>query len=169
MGKFGRFIITGGGTGYLPVAPGTWGSAGACVVYLVIAAACGGSPCVMAGAMALLAVLASVGCVALGDFAEKAFGKKDPSQCTLDEWAGQAVALCLLPSAPSWTAHVVAAAAAFFAFRFFDIVKPAPAGMSQKLRAGWGIVCDDLVAGIYANLLCQVILRLWVLPWVHPA
>ena len=169
MNRLGKIAASGLGTGYLPVAPGTWGSAAACALYLVIAAACAVPPAATAATMALLAVIASVGCVALGDFAEKAFGKKDPSQCTLDEWAGQAVALCLLPSAPSWGAHLAVVAAAFLAFRFFDIVKPAPAGMSQKLRAGWGIVCDDLVAGIYANLLCQVILRLWVLPWVHPA
>jgi phosphatidylglycerophosphatase A len=114
------------------------------------------------GTMAALAAVSAVACVALGRFAERAFGKKDPGACTVDEWAGQAVALIALPlsdqaSVLQW---LVAAAVAFIAFRFFDIVKPPPARQMEKFPHGWGILLDDLVAGLYANIVAQVVLRL---------
>ena len=58
------------------------------------------------------------------------------------------------PSAPLFLAGT-----AFFTFRFFDIVKPPPANQLQRLRAGWGILVDDLVAGVYALIVTQIIVR----------
>ena len=159
-----KLIVTGLGTGYLPIAPGTWGSAVVAGVFVLVALGSGGSWHCVSGTMAVLAVLASIGCVMLGQFAERAFGEKDPSQCTLDEWAGQAIAYILLPLGGSMTHLLWSAAAGFLAFRAFDIVKPPPARRIQNLPAGWGILLDDLVAGAYANLACQVILRL-LLKW----
>jgi phosphatidylglycerophosphatase A len=155
-----KLIVTGLGTGYLPVAPGTWGSAAACAVFLAAAWGAAGRQAWVSGTMALLAVAATIGCAALGRFAESAFGRKDPSQCTLDEWAGQALALCLLPLEGGWRTWLIAAGVAFAAFRAFDILKPPPVHRAQRLPHGWGIVADDLLAGLYANVVAQLVLRL---------
>jgi phosphatidylglycerophosphatase A len=146
------------GTGYGPIAPGTWGSAAVAGIYLAVAQAvtcCFHAPIV---AMVLVAIVSSIICVALGPFAERHFGTKDPGQVTIDEWAGQAVALMCLPAATGgrllWTV-----AAAFVAFRVFDIVKPPPVRALEKLPSGWGVLADDLAAGVYANIVCQILFR----------
>jgi len=156
-----KLLLTGLGTGYLPVAPGTWGSAAVAGVFLLVAWASGGEQAWLTGSMLALALAGSGTCLTWGGFAEKAFGRKDPSQCTADEWAGQAVALLLLPAGPDVRRWLAAAGVAFLAFRFFDILKPSPARRLQRLRAGWGILVDDLIAGVYANLVAQLLLRLW--------
>ncbi|MDY7009935.1 MAG: phosphatidylglycerophosphatase A [Planctomycetota bacterium] len=159
MGRIKLLIATGLGTGYLPVAPGTWASAAAAGVFLLVSWGSKANPYCLAGTMAGMVVLASVACVALGGFTEKRFGKKDPSYCTLDEWAGQALAYLFLPLAAGWQNWLIVAGVGFFAFRIFDILKPPPARRLEKLPLGWGILADDLVAGVYANLLSQVIVR----------
>ena len=160
MNRFlGKAIVTGLGTGYLPIAPGTWGSAAVCGLYLLVAWAMCGSAVWATAVMAAVAVLASVGCVALGRFAEDTFGRKDPGACTIDEWAGQALALLLLPLGTTWQDRLIVAGAAFVAFRVFDIVKPPPAWHVQRLPHGWGVLLDDLFAGLYANIVCQLMLR----------
>lgn len=138
------------------------------LVFLAVAWGAGGRWHCLSGTMLLLAVAASVACVLLGPFAERAYGKKDPSHCTIDEWAGQAVTYLLLPpmlmpSADNWRHWFVIAAVGFVAFRVMDIIKPAPARQMEKLPAGWGILLDDIVAGIYANIACQLLLRLWLI------
>ena len=159
-----KLILTGLGTGHLPIAPGTWASAAATAVFLLVAWLTGGSAPAVGAAMAATAVLASAACVGWGGLAETAFGRKDPSECTVDEWAGQAVALLLLPLRQALSELLVVAAVSFLAFRAFDILKPPPARGIQKLPAGWGILADDLIAGVYANLAAQLILR-WGLGW----
>ncbi|MCD4823759.1 MAG: phosphatidylglycerophosphatase A [Phycisphaerae bacterium] len=147
------------GTGYLRPAPGTWGSAAACGVFVAVLWATGPNSLVLTAAMAALAVLATLGCVWLGDFMEKTFSRKDPSHCTLDEWAGQAIALLFLPLGVGWGQHGIAIATAFVTFRVFDIIKPPPARQAEKLPKGIGVVTDDLIAGLYANIASQLILK----------
>jgi phosphatidylglycerophosphatase A len=72
----------------------------------------------------------------------------------VDEVVGMWASLLFLPLTP------VAVAAAFLFFRLFDVVKPWPAGALERLPAGWGIMADDLAAGVYANLVVQVGVRL---------
>ncbi len=156
----GRLVVTGLGTGYLPLAPGTWGSAGACGVFLLAAWGSDGSAVAVTIVMVALALAACVGCVVLGGFAELQFGKKDPGKCTIDEWAGQAVALYLVPLGAGWSGWLTAAGAGFLAFRLFDIVKPPPIFLTERLPRGWGILADDLAAGAFANIAVQVFLRL---------
>ncbi len=159
-----KTIVTGMGTGYLPVAPGTWGSLAVCGIFLAIAMlAPADHPICMAGTMLVVALLASVGCVALGRWTEKCFGRKDPSQCTVDEWAGQAIALCAMPAASSHLQRLMIVGVAFVAFRVFDIVKPPPARQLERLPRGWGVLLDDVAAGIYANVVAQVVLRGWLI------
>ena len=152
-------LLTGLGTGYLPIAPGTWGSAGACLVFLAVAFAAGGRQICLTGTMLILAAAAALLCGILGRWAEADFGRKDPGQVTLDEWAGQAIALCWLPLGAGPWGWIIAAGAGFVAFRFFDIIKPPPIRQLERLPGGWGIVADDLLAGVYANLVLQLILR----------
>jgi len=114
----------------------------------------------------LLAVGASAGCVALGSWAERDFGRKDPARCSLDEWAGQALTLAIVTP---WAGRcsmerlLFVAGLAFVTFRVFDIVKPLPAGRLQRLKGGWGILLDDLIASVYAAAVTLLIIVLW--PW----
>ena len=154
-----KLVVTGLGTGYLPVAPGTWGSLGAVGVFLAVAWASGHDAWAVNVALLVVVVVCSIGCVALGRFTESAFGKRDPRRCTIDEWAGQAVALVAVPLGGHWIDLLVVAGVAFVYFRLLDILKPPPARQAEKLPLGWGVLVDDLVAGIYANVAAQISLR----------
>jgi phosphatidylglycerophosphatase A len=166
-GVIRKIIVTGLGTGYLPIAPGTWGSAAACGVFLLVAWATGGRQVCITGTMLVIVTAGTIGCGLLGRFMAEAFGDEDPHQCTLDEWAGQALALCLLPLADGWRAWLLAAGVAFVAFRLFDITKPPPARQLEHLAGGWGVVADDLAAGVYANIVAQVVLRVAIPAAMH--
>jgi len=157
-----KLIVTAFGLGTLPLVPGTWGSAGAVVVYAGLwfvatrtASQASWLTHVMLAALMLAACLA---CVWLGPWAVREYDEPDPRACVIDEVAGQWLALLVVP-AQGWTGLAAACGVQFVFFRAFDIVKPPPARRAERLPAGWGILADDLVAGLYANLLGQVILR----------
>ncbi len=145
--------------GLLPGAPGTYGSAlvaGIAAVWLWL----GGWPLFgtwYVAFISLLTVLALWACRAA--LAYKVFGDdQDPSPVVIDEAVGVAIAMYGIASL-DWRLP-----AAFIAFRFFDILKPFPVGWSQKLPGQWGIVIDDMLAGLYALLavrLMQYGLLLW--------
>ncbi len=116
------------------------------------------------GALIGLGVIFSIACVALGDYAEQRFGKKDPGQVVADEVAGQCIALLFLPwksfaaeDGALW--NVLLALGAFAAFRFFDITKLPPINRLQSIRGGWGVLIDDLIAGVYAAVVVQMVVR----------
>ncbi|MFP4054961.1 MAG: phosphatidylglycerophosphatase A [Phycisphaerae bacterium] len=159
-----KLLVTGLGTGYLPIAPGTWGSLAVAVVFAAVGLATGADAVVVNLTMVGVLVASSGVCVALGKFTEETFGGKDPGKCSTDEFAGQALALLGVPFAVGGLepGHSVLAVAAlgFGAFRFFDILKPPPARQIEKLPRGWGVLCDDLVAGVYANIVSQLVWRL---------
>lgn len=142
-------LATGGYAGFFPIASGTVGAAlgivldrglravGSDLLYgAVILAIC------VAGAMA-------------SEVAERHFARKDPSYVIVDEVAGMLVSLYLLPV--SWIGLLVG----FLLFRVLDIVKPFPCRHAESLRGGLGIMADDVIAGLYVNLL----LRLASLAW----
>jgi len=81
---------------------------------------------------------------------EEIFGK-DARQIVIDEVTGMAISLLFVPKEIKW--YVIA----FFLFRLFDIVKPPPVRGLEKLKAGWGVTLDDVVAGIYANVTLHII------------
>ena len=85
------------------------------------------------------------------DSAERAYGT-DASRIVIDEFAGYLVAVALLPKS------VFVYGAAFLLFRLIDVIKPFPAGRAESLPGGMGIVMDDVVAGIYANILIRIML-----------
>jgi phosphatidylglycerophosphatase A len=153
-----RWIVTMGGVGYLP-ASGTFASLLTCLL-LWPAIAWGGSLEQNAVAMSEL-VLFSVLNIAFAPWAIREFGDKDPGKFVLDEAAGICLTILFLPTRTG-LATGINLAAAFLAFRIFDITKPPPARQLESLPAGWGILLDDLAAAAYANLVCQVVLR-WVI------
>ncbi|MBW8057910.1 MAG: phosphatidylglycerophosphatase A [candidate division NC10 bacterium] len=134
-------IATGGYLGYIGPAPGTLGSL--LGLFLLWPLSPGTTQ------VLVTLVLIGVGLVVAGR-AAKVMGAQDPSAIIIDEIAGIAVATALLPP------RVLERAVAFVLFRLFDITKPFPARQLERLSGGLGIVGDDLIAGLYANLLVQV-------------
>ena len=139
-------LATGFGTGYAPIASGTFGSLPGLLFIALLAPL--GWPVALAGTL----VVTLVGIWA-ADRAARSWGQTDPGRVVIDEIAGQMVTLLFLPITP-WTLI-----AGFLLFRLFDIVKPPPARQFEKLHGGVGIMADDLMAGVYANLVLQLVLR----------
>jgi phosphatidylglycerophosphatase A len=140
------------GVGYLPLAPGTFGSLVGVAIFLLLVQRT--SPAVV---VVLILVITFSGIWAASR-TEVLSGRKDPGKVVVDEVAGQMIALLPL------TVFVVtplAVMVSFILFRFFDIVKPYPAGRLERLKGGFGIMCDDLVAGAYAAVLVSVILAVF--------
>jgi phosphatidylglycerophosphatase A len=132
-------IASGAGAGYSPVAPGTAGSLVAAVGLWLI-------PFSSVGLWAALAAVVVAGIWA-SHHVEAALGRKDPGVIVIDEVAGMMVAVLLLPRTPG------VLLCAFLLFRFFDIWKPFPAREAEALRGGFGVMVDDLIAGVYALVL----------------
>jgi len=153
-----KAILSFFGCGYLPVAPGSWGSLGAAGVYLLIVCLTGDRGFAVDFLLAALVMLASAACLALAPQAVRSSGKRDPSFVVIDEAAGMWLALLLLPHG-TFKAAIMVAAVQFVLFRIADIVKPPPARQLEALGDGWGILTDDLAAGLYANIVGQVIFR----------
>lgn len=132
--------------GYFPVAPAT-----ACsfVITLVVWLTGG------LGSLHYYWIVPFVAIVAVpaASVAERKYGH-DGREIVIDEVAGQLIAFLFLP--PTATTFVLG----FFFFRLFDILKPFPAGRAQRLPSGLGVVMDDVIAGIYANLALRLVLRL---------
>jgi phosphatidylglycerophosphatase A len=146
--KFITLAATGFGSGYAPLAPGTAGTLVGIPLYLVFSA--------MSWPLWLITVVAFA-CLAwyVSEEAEKLFGKKDARCIVIDEIAGLQWSLFLI--APT-ALHVTLG---FFLFRLFDIIKPFPARLFEdRLPGGLGVVADDLSAGVYANVVLQVLIRL---------
>jgi phosphatidylglycerophosphatase A len=136
-------IGTGLGSGFSPVAPGTAGSLVGVALYLPCAA--GGLPAV---ALAV-ALLLPAGVWAAGLCGER-YGAHDHRRIVVDEIVGQLIALATFPPRPAWLL------AGFLLFRLLDIVKPFPARrIDQRWRSGGGVMADDVVAGLYTNLMLQ--------------
>ena len=80
---------------------------------------------------------------------ERISGRKDPGKVVIDEVAGQLISLMPVALVPLWTSWKIWVIVSFILFRFFDIVKPYPARQMERLHGGLGIMCDDLIAGVY--------------------
>jgi phosphatidylglycerophosphatase A len=147
------FVATGAGTGYSPLASGTVGSALAVALWAGVR---GWPP---AAYLALVIAVTALGVWASGR-AEAIFGGKDDGRITIDEVAGMLLSLALLPATAS---PILVAGAGFLLFRAFDVAKPPPALLAETLPGGLGVMADDLVAGLYANLCGQLLFR-WIWP-----
>lgn len=154
------------GFGLLKPFPGTWGSLPPVFLAgLILAAGFGFTDTSLGMQLPYYLPLAGVflwscwACITKGHLGEAIFNKKDPGAVVADEVAGMCIALIALPvTADSSAIEIIAwLVGAFLAFRFFDIIKPSPAREMQHIRGGWGILLDDLVAGVYALLTIQII------------
>lgn len=168
-----KLLVTFFGCGLLRPAPGTWGSAGALVmstfVLFFLVTQYNFTPftrIVYSSILCVLAVLALAGGVWAGPWAIAEYGgnarkSKDPSEFVLDEAAGMWLSLVALPMT-SWRTAAIVCGTQFLLFRVFDIVKPPPAKQLERLPAGWGIMMDDIAAGVLANVVGQIAFRiLW--------
>jgi len=126
-----------GPCGYAPVAPGTFGTLGAIPLYLAVSRLSTGAYVAFTFAFAALAVYAA-------DRAGRYWGIADASPIVIDEVAGYLVTMALVPF--SWQA----ALAGFVLFRIFDVLKPWPASALDRVKNGFGVVSDDLAAGVWA-------------------
>jgi phosphatidylglycerophosphatase A len=142
------FIATVGYCGYFPFAPGTVGSAAGLVVYLLVWWS--QSPIVEVG---LIAGVYAVGIWA-GTVAERYFGGIDPGPVVIDEVLGMLITLAFMP------VGLMTAIAGFVLFRIFDIIKPFPAGRFERLHGGLGVMSDDAMAAVYANLSLRLVVYL---------
>ncbi len=142
------------GLGYSPFASGTVGTVGAVAIAYMVYPFQHESWFHFGAAMGCLAVLGLVLGVALGRWAEKHYGRKDPSAFVLDELVGYWVALLRLQEGVPCVKEV---AVAFFAFRLFDVIKPWPARRIESWPYGWGIMLDDVVAGLYSLILVSTL------------
>ena len=165
MSKTSESLLTTHGLGYCRPASGTWGSIPPVILAMALIMLGSGpgssTSWIYYLLMTIIAIAYSAFCVLLGHEAEAKWGK-DPSEVVADETAGQAITLMFIPMGacicPMTTIRSMALA--FVLFRLFDIFKPWPAGAMQKISGGWGILLDDIFAGIMAGILTLVILKM---------
>lgn len=144
MEKFIVFIATGAYTGMSPYAPGTFGTLAGIPVLLAASLIPESFSVVFITLFIILSVF-------FADRASKIFENKDPKQVVIDEIAGYLVALSGI------SLSFGSVATGFCLFRFFDILKPWPVNAAEKkFSNGAGIVFDDLIAGVYANLILRI-------------
>lgn len=161
------------GVGYLPVAPGTWGSLVGVGIYAVARAnaveAFGGDSinersaffveALRVSCLLITVVVLSIAGVWAASHVERFTNRKDSGIIVIDEVVGQLVAFLFVP----FDAGVWALIAGFFAFRLFDIWKPYPIRRLEKLESGLGVMADDLLAGAYAAVLMAALVSIYYL------
>ena len=152
--RLGLFISTCGYLGYVPVAPGTFGSAAGLVVYAAIRWS--GSPALE---LAVIILLFAIGVWSSG-VAEKHLGGIDPGPVVVDEVVGMLITLALLP------VNITGAIVGFLLFRVLDVIKPWPANRFESLHGGLGIMADDAMAGVYGNLAMRLLVMLAPVGWL---
>jgi phosphatidylglycerophosphatase A len=150
MRFFVLLFATGLGTGYSPIAPGTMGTLLSVPVYLLLSRI--PSPLYEITLIAFFFLS-----IWLSDNGERYFGKKDDGRIVIDEVMGFFLTMLWIPG----TALTIVIG--FFLFRFFDIFKPFPIRhVERRCKGGWGVVLDDVLAGIYANIALHIIVNLSV-------
>ena len=150
MNRLGVFIATCGYLGYVPVAPGTFGSAAGLAVFFLIRST--GS---MTLELAAILVLFAIG-IWSGTIAEHHFGGVDPAPVVMDEVVGMLITLAFLP------VSVTGAIVGFLVFRVLDVFKPWPSARFERLPGGLGVMADDGMAAIYGNVVMHGLI--WVTP-----
>lgn len=139
----------------LPVAPGTWGSIPAALLFGLLCRF--HVPLLIVFIVMLAIVLAgSMICIILAPAAIEATGKKDPREVVADELAGQALTFLVAPLLVGGWLTWISVLVGFVAFRVFDVLKPWPCRRLEKLPAGFGILTDDLMAGVYAAIVLHI-------------
>ncbi len=144
MTRLALLVATSLGVGYVPVAPGTFGSAAGLIVWWLL-------PHTVAAQGTAIVVLFIVGSWS-GSVAERHFGRTDPGQVVVDEVMGMLITLFLNPV--GW----IGAWVGFLLFRVSDVIKPWPANRLEALPGGVGVMADDAMAAVYANLALHLVI-----------
>jgi len=137
------------GVGYLPLAPGTWGSLVGVGIYLLLRLGVSDRGLTFFLIEAVVIVIVTFSGIWAATQTERITGRKDPGKVVVDEVAGQLISLLPVALLPFWTPWKLWVIVSFVLFRFFDIVKPYPARRMEALHGGLGIMADDLIAGAY--------------------
>ena len=143
-------VASAGGIGFIPFAPGTFGSIPGLALALALRSA---GPWWAEGVAVVLLIAAGVWAATA---AETYFGRIDPGPVVIDEVVGMMITTLFLPL--SWTGWLVG----FLVFRACDIVKPFPAGRAERLPGGLGVMADDVLAGVWGYLIMRALL--WAFP-----
>lgn len=152
MKRLAYLLATCLGTGYSPVAPGTAGTLFALLVFSFFGQLQGWTLLLLLVALFFIGVWAST-------LVEKDSGKHDAQLINIDEFVGMGLSILWFPdSIRLWTLVL-----GFVFFRLFDITKPYPVNISQNAPRGWGVMLDDVIAGVYANLSLRLVLWLYAL------
>jgi len=145
MNRFILILATGFGVGYSPIAPGTLGTLITIPLYYFLSAI--RSPLYEITLIAFIFLS-----VWISENAEIFFGKRDDPRIVIDEMMGFLITMSWVPK----TVRFIILG--FFLFRFFDILKPFPIRrLEKRLKGGFGVVLDDVLAGVYANIILQII------------
>jgi phosphatidylglycerophosphatase A len=149
--RFAIAIATVGGVGYVPFAPGTFGSAAGLLIWWLL------GPSAIVQSAAIILIFAA-GVWSAGA-CERHFGRTDPGHVVVDEVVGMLITLLLNPV--GWGG----AFTGFLLFRVADVIKPFPANRFESLHGGLGVMADDAMAAVYANLALRVMLAFnhWVI------
>ena len=158
-------IATAGGLGYAPIAPGTFGAAGGVGVFVALALVLPDGGIAAFAIAAVAGVLLMLGARA-STRAELHFGRHDDGRIVVDEVVGQLAALLPIATlAPQRMLDPAPLLLGFLSFRLFDIWKPGPVRMAERrFQAGWGVMLDDVVAGLLGALVVAAALLAGVLP-----
>ncbi len=152
MDRFYMALASGAGAGYLPIAPGTWGSLLALPLHLLLVNLSPFHYTIALAAIFFIAVISA-------GQAEKILDRKDPGVVVIDEVIGMLITLIGAGTGP------IPLLLGFLLFRLFDIFKPYPIRLiDQRVNGGLGIVLDDVLAGIYSLVALQALLRIFPLP-----
>ena len=149
MKHFILLLATGFGVGYSPVAPGTLGTLIAIPVYYFLSNI--SSPIYEITIVGFFFLS-----VWISENAEIFFGKKDDQRIVIDEIMGFLITMLWVPKT------AILMVIGFFVFRFFDILKPFPIRrLEKRLKGGYGVVLDDVIAGVYANIILHLVGRIY--------
>ena len=146
------------------MAPGSWGSLPPAILFGLLMYV--GAPVAAMAVMAVMLVVGCVACVLYAPVSMAATGRIDPGEVVMDEFAAQALTYLVLPLVAArgfcgWECTVLAGVG-FLAFRVVDIVKPWPINKLERLPAGWGILADDLAAGVCSAIVVLIAMELLV-------
>ena len=154
MRRLGLLVATCGYVGYVPVASGTFGSAAGLVVFAAVRLSES-----VAVELAVIVLLFVIG-IWSSSVAERHLGGVDPGPVVIDEVAGMLITLALLP------VNVYGAIVGFLIFRLLDVIKPWPADRLERLHGGLGVMADDAMAAVYANLALRILIAVAPEGWL---
>ena len=156
MKNFAILIATFFNVGKFPVAPGTVASFITTIVVFLFNYFYSPDPLIMILAIVIIFFIGIVP----SRIAEKHFGHKDPHEIVIDEVPGQMISLLFLPAVLS-IKSIAAYLAGFFIFRFFDIFKPTPVKQADRIKGGFGIMIDDILAGLYSLMTIHLLIYIY--------